>query len=148
MCVLAATRAQLECSGAHGQLPRLALRRGLIGAECASDGQQDASEFLGFLLETLRTDELRAGRHGVWGNLHIDVNLATHAERLFAFVRETRKRCKTCLMVRVWYESAYMWLVKASCIAGGAQTLAEAYIQSCEPAVETLPCPSCVALHY
>ena len=126
-------------------MPRLAVRRGLLSADFASDRQQDASEFLGFLLDKLRKDEMQAGRYGLWGNLQTDVTCATHAERLFAFVHETRRRCKSCSMVRVWYAKAYMWPVAAAVIAGGVQTLAEAYIQSCGPGVDEVHCPRCSA---
>ena len=147
LCVLAATRKQLQFPRPRGQLPQLALSRGLVGAGFASDRQQDANEFMIFLLEKLRSDELQARRMGVWGNLRIDVPVATHVERLFAFVRETRRRCQICSMDRVWYESANTWLVKVSTLRGSVQTLSQAYIQSCQPLEETVICPKLSLIH-
>ena len=96
-------------------------------------------------MDKLRTNEKLAGCYGLWGHLQIDASCATHAERLFATVHETRRCCKTCSMVRVWYAMAYMWPVRAAVIAGGVQTLAEAYIKSCGPGVDEVHCPGCSA---
>ena len=145
LCVLAATRAQLSLVNAHRSSAHLAVRRGLVGAAFANNRQHDASEFSGFLLDRLRKNEKLAGRYGLWGHLQIDASCATHAERLFATVHETRRCCKTCSMVRVWYAMAYLWPVRAAVIVGGVQTFAEAYIKSCGPGVAEVHCPGCSA---
>jgi len=125
-------------------LPELTVRRGLVGDAFAGPEQHDASEFLVFLLSKLRDIEFQAHRYGTWGHVQIDGAFATHVERLFSSVFETRRRCNTCTKFRVWYSTGYTWQVTASVIAGGVQTLAEAYLASCGPGIESLFFPGCL----
>ena len=101
-CALWASRLQAGV----WKLPELARQRATVGGAFAGEGQQDAAQFLEALLDTLRQGELVANRRVAWPNCQRDVPYATHIDRLFSFVEETRLRCTECKSIRSRFASS------------------------------------------
>ena len=93
VCALKATRGQL---GARGVEPYLCRREVLARVDemFADDRQHDAGEFAVRLLEVLAGAEEAAGRVGPWPGSQWGV--ASHVDRLFGYVEETRRVSGLC----------------------------------------------------
>ena len=76
--------------------PTFAKRRSEVDERFAGCNQHDVVEFLEKFFERARDVEILSGRCSVWQDVQIAEPRATHVERLFGFVRETRRRCRTC----------------------------------------------------
>ena len=106
--------------------PVLAQRRGEISAVFNGGDQHDVFEFLEQLFQSARATEIAAGRYGLWGHVQGSDGAATHVERLFGFVRETRRRCTVCRgSVRAWFSSEKVLRVTPTVAAGGCNTLSD-----------------------
>ena len=131
--------------GGGRELPKLARSKGLVSAEFV-EGQHDVAEFVDKFLACVHQVECDAGRCALlWEHAQSDSKYATHVDRLFGFVRETRRRCKVCKgpVVRSWFERETVWRVYPKHAEGGPQTVAEMYLASCRPQKEELECPVC-----
>jgi hypothetical protein len=105
-CLVFRTYWQVLDGFARGELPVLAAERVRVGRQFVSNEQQDVFEFFEQWLEAARSWELDAGRWGVWGGVELSRPQATHVDRLFGFVEETRRRCTHCQgPVQAWYSS-------------------------------------------
>ena len=82
------------------RLPELARCRASVDNAFAEGEQRDAALFFGCLLESLRQGELDADRLVAWPHSQRELPFASHVDRLFSFVEETRLRCKVCRSVR------------------------------------------------
>ena len=91
-CDLWATRLQFG----SGACPELVRQRVAVDQRFGRKIQHDAAEFLHLLLDRMRTQELQAGRAAEWVGVQSSVTQATHVDRLFGFVEETRLECKEC----------------------------------------------------
>ena len=125
--------------------PELARQRHLVSVEYADGGQHDAVEFLDRLLAQVRQVECSAGRHGQWEHVQVPLQVATHGDRLFRSVREVRRRCTACVdgEVRSWFSAESVWPLVPECVEGGAVTVSEMYLKSCEAQMDELHCPAC-----
>ena len=101
-CLLFRSRLQLGQS-VPAELVRC---RALVGEAFADGLQHEASEFLVSLLEAMRRREALAGRFVLWPDLQTsqDSVVATHVDKLFAFVEEVRSKCTVCGESHVRYE--------------------------------------------
>ena len=69
---------------------------------------------------------------------------ATHVDRLFGFVEETRRRCTHCQgPVQAWYSSQRVLRVSPFASRGGPCTVTEMYLAGCAGQEEGLRCPQC-----
>ena len=94
--------------------------------------------------ERARGLEIDSGRYGLWGGVQLTVPAATHVERLFGFLRETRRRCTRCREgVRSWFSSERVLRVSPKEEPGGPLTVADMYLESCARAEEDLRCELC-----
>ena len=149
LCSLHATRLQLLAEECRAPGPIMAERLGLLDKplfESLADGRQHcAVEFVDRLLMRIRQDECEAGRVGVWGDVQTDENVATHAERIFGFVRETRRHCTVCArpVTRAWYESEHVWRATPKQEGQDAISTSEVYLASCAPQTIDIDCPQC-----
>ena len=101
-CALWATRLQLGSKA----VPTLVRHRGAVDRCFDERGQHDAAEFLKSLLARMRTTEWQAGRAAEWPGVATEEAWATHVDRLFGFVSESRLQCKACKSGRAFYASA------------------------------------------
>ena len=101
-CALWATRLQLGSAA----VPELVRHRAVVGRRFEEHGQQDAAEFLYLLLKRMRSTELLAGRATEWRGVCSDDARATHVDRIFGYVEETRLLCKGCKSGKARYASA------------------------------------------
>ena len=127
-------------------VPVLAQRRSQVAPAFGGYDQHDAVEFFEAFLVKLRQQEIHVNRYGFWGGVQIDRAVATHADRIFGFVRETRRRCSRCAgSVRSWYSCEHVLRLEPKIVEGGPMTIAEMYLQSCAPVEggELLACPAC-----
>ena len=99
---LVATRLQLGSA----VMPELVRHRGVVGRRFGEHGQQDAAEFVRLLFARMRATELQAGRATEWPGASSDDARATHVDRIFGFVEETRLLCKGCKSGKACYASA------------------------------------------
>jgi hypothetical protein len=149
LCSLHGTRLQLLAEDCRAPLPIMAQRLGLLDSAVLgslADGQQQcAVEFVDRLLVRIRSDERDAGRFGQWGDVQIDERIATHTERIFGFVRETRRRCTVCAraVTRAWYESDRVWRVTPELAGQDGITTSELYLRSCKPQKVDVDCQQC-----
>ena len=98
-CSLWATRLQLGSAA----VPELVRQRAAIDSRFAGQEQHDAAEFMQLLLMRLRGGEVRAGRATEWRVGQTAETQATHVDRLFGFVQETRRQCKQCASCSACY---------------------------------------------
>ena len=95
-CVACRTWASRWQLGSDRTQPVLVTNIGLVSRRFADRSQQDADDFLGALLHAMRDREVLAGRSTPW----LPGPDATHVDRLFGYVLETRRRCAACGHVR------------------------------------------------
>ena len=101
-------------------------------------------EFLDALFDRIHAQEIGHGRYGLWGGVQLGVPAATHVDRLFGFVRETRRRCIACRQpVLAWFSSERILRVWPKNEPGGPQTMSELYLSSCLELKEKRFCDSC-----
>ena len=112
MCALFRTYCQVLAGFGRGadSVPVLADQRGRVGRQFLGGDQHDVFEFLEHFLDRARVWEIEARRCSGWGGVQLTTPVATHVERLFGFVRETRRRCRVCkemgrAQVRSWFSS-------------------------------------------
>ena len=103
-CALWATRLQLGSAA----LPELVRHRRAVDEVFQKDSEHDAAEFMKRLLTRMRRCELEAERAVEWNGLQNEVRRATHVDRLFGFVEETRLQCKQCRSCRASYACAHV----------------------------------------
>jgi len=147
VCSLRGTSAQVLAGGCRHEHPVIAQRREQISETFAGDGQHDVFEFVENFFAKARKLEIEAGRYGLYGHVQIDRPVATHVDRIFGFVRETRRRCTVCLepKVRTWFSHEYVWRVTPAFAEAGPLTVAELFLASCAPITEKLLCEDCDA---
>ena len=147
LCSLFLTYAQVLGGFAEDdKTPKLAERRVEVDQRFAGFQQHDVVEFFEKFLECVRDVEIAAGRCSTWENIQIAERRATHVERLFGFVRETRRRCRVCRGgVRSWFSGEHVLRVEPKTMPGGPMTVAEMYFDSCAPAEndDAMFCPTC-----
>jgi hypothetical protein len=115
-----------------------------VDARFGGAHQHDVFEFFEGLLDKARAAELAAGRYGIWGHVQVTTPAATHVDRLFAFVREVRRRCVVCRgHVQSWFSSECVLRVTPKAMPGGPVTVAEMYLDSCVPQSEERDCALC-----
>ena len=124
-----------------------------LGRRCALVGEifeealpHEASEFLVSLLEAMRRCEVLAGRSVVWPGLQIsqDSVVATHVDRLFAFVEEVRSQCSVCGQTQVRYErQTQLRLPVRREQEAWDRSLGDAYLEYCGPQQTLEPCCRC-----
>ena len=136
LCALGLTYQQVLAGWSYGSrpVPVIAARRTEVSAEFAGAEHQDACEFYNMFLARARERELNAMRFGRWDGVeHVDVPMATHAERLFGFVMESRWLCVECeSSVRVWFQQSVLLQLRSRSLPGGPMTLNELYLDSCK----------------
>ena len=99
LCALFRTYGQLLRGGAGAAVrrrPVLAERRAEVDKVFRDDNQHDVFEFFEAFMDRARAGEIKAGRRGPWHGVQLTEGFATHVERIFGFVQETRRRCKEC----------------------------------------------------
>ncbi len=147
LCSLFLTYSQVLSGFAHDdKTPVLAARRAEVDGRFGGREQHDVVEFFEKFLECVRDVEIAAGRCSTWENIQIAERRATHVERLFGFVRETRRRCRVCRGgVRSWFSGEHVLRVEPKTMPGGPMTVAEMYFDSCSPAEDddAMYCPMC-----
>jgi hypothetical protein len=64
-----------------------------------------------------------------------DRPVATHVERVFGFLRETRRRCTQCrdAGIRSWLDHDRIWRMTPEGVEGAVLTTSELYLASCAP---------------
>ena len=147
LCALAETRLQVLRGPTQRSQPKLACRRHLVSSVFAGEEQHDVVEFVEKFLDSVRGMEIGAGRFGVWENEPSDRPEPTHGDRLFGFVRETRRLCTVCqrASVRAWFTDEKVWRLVPGHVDGGALTVTEMYMKSCGPEKVTWWCADCAA---
>jgi hypothetical protein len=149
LCALHDTRLQLLAAECLAPVPIMALRLGLldspISGSLANGRQHDAVEFVDRLLRRIRNDERDAGRLGPWAHVQSDFQEATHTERIFGFVRETRRRCTVCRhpVTRSWYDWDTIWRTTEELAKQTEITTSELYLASCAPQTVEVHCQQC-----
>ena len=125
-------------------LPVLAARRCLVDDEFSDAEQHDIFSFFDAFLHRARSAEIDAGRYSFWGGVQHISPAATHVERLFGFVRETRRRCKACQgPVLSWFASEFVLRVETKEMRGGPLTISELYSASCAAQDQEFRCERC-----
>ena len=143
LCALFRTYCQVVggLGGGSASVPVFVARRGHVGEVFEGTLQHDVFEFLEHFLERARSAEIASGRYGLWGAVQLTWPAATHVERIFGFVRETRRRCLRCRgAVRAWFSSERVLRVLPREVPGGPLTVAEMYFDSCARVEEKLFC--------
>ena len=127
--------AQVGSGDARSELPVIAARRNQVSEDFGGDDQHDAVEFVERFLAVQREHEILAGRCGSWSNVQSDKPVATHGDRVFGFVRETRRRCKVCSCagLRSWYAEEKVWRLVPKVVEVGPMTVTEMYYAACAP---------------
>jgi len=146
LCALFRTYCQVLAGFGRGaaSVPVLAERRAQVHDVYRGAHQHDVVEFFEHFLDRARSVEIAAGRCGAWGGLQMDRPVATHVERIFGFVRETRRRCLQCRgNVRSWYSSECVLRLSPEEVPGGPMTVSEMYFASCARDQDTLRCGVC-----
>ena len=136
VCALFQTYSQVLSGFGRGEdlLPVLARRRAQVSGVFAGARQHDVFEFFEQFLDKARRFEINANRSGIWGSVQVDSPQATHVERLFGFVRETRRQCTACRgIVRSWFSSERVLRVTPRVVPGGPMTVSDMYLDSCAP---------------
>ena len=121
--------------------PFFAVQRARVGAYFGDARQHDVVEFVEAFLARARDCDRAAGRYDTWGHVQLsDSPVATHADRLFGFVREERLQCRRCHgAVRTKYIRDFVLRVQPKRLEGGPMTVAEMYLEACaKERVETL----------
>ena len=146
VCALFRTYCQVLAGFGQGadSVPVLAAQRQLVGHQFAGDDQHDVFEFLEGFLDCARSWEMAAARCSFWAGVQLTDPVATHLERLFGFVLETRRRCKVCRgQVRSWFSSEKVLRVSPQEDAGGPYTVTEMYLASCAAVEHEFKCVAC-----
>ena len=139
LCSLHDTRLQVLVEARHAPRPVLAERLALLDQplleSLANSRQHDAVEFVDRFLNQIRGVERQAARAGAWSRVEIDDPVATQGERIFGFVRETRRRCTRCSegVVRSWYGYDRVLRIAPDVVGDKAITTSELYYASCGP---------------
>ena len=108
-CALRDTRVQVLAGHMRAPEPVIASRECVAlldepAAEPLHDRRQhDAVEFVDRFFRSICATERGAGRCGAWAGVQNDEPVATHLERVFGFVHETRRRCECCPGARTRY---------------------------------------------
>ena len=112
--------------------------------QCFGDRRQhDAVEFFEKFFDAARAVEMEAGRYSFWGGVQIGAPQVTHADRVFRFIVETRRRCKGCQNVRAWYAAESVLQLQAQEVNGGALTISEMYLARCASEEQEFECGVC-----
>ena len=147
LCALFRTYGQLLRGGAGDALrcrPVLAEQRGEVGEVFRDNNQHDVFEFFESFIDRARAREIEAGRHGPWDGVQLTYRVATHVDRVFGFVQETRRRCKECRgQVQSWFSSECVLRVPPTEMPGGPLTVSEMYFASCAPEEQERFCSRC-----
>ena len=103
-----------------------------------------SSSFSKRFFDKARALELAAGRYGIWSGVQVNIAAATHVERLFGFVQETRNRCTVCRgSVLSYFSSERVLRVTPREVPGGPMTVAEMYMDACAPEHIQADCDRC-----
>ena len=80
----------------------------------------------------------------MWCHVEEAPSVVTHADRIFGFVSETRRRCTRCRLVRSWYSGDNVLKVRPRMCEGGPLTVSEMYLAACacNAQVEEIVCTS------
>ena len=150
VCALFLTYTQIYAGWASGSapVPILAARRAQVHAQFDGAAHHDAAEFLLMFLDRAREREIESMRISAWlGLICPDAQVATHVDRLFAFVLETRAQCTICKgAVRTFFERCCLLQLKPVYAAGGPLSVSELYWQFCSAASDSNEeqiCPNC-----
>ena len=140
-CLLCRTRLQFGGKA----LPELLLRRGAVDEVFDDAAHHEPLAFCAAVLEAMRHAEVLAGRCAVWPGVDVVSGVvATHVDRLFAFVGERRLRCKVCGAGRVQYERLTQLHLPAPSDHARKRSLYDAYLEYCAPdGGATASCPRC-----
>ncbi len=142
-CLLYRSRHQIG----EKALPELLLHRGTVGQVFDDAAHHEPLDFCEAILDALRSREVLAGRCVVWPGIHGSGEVvATHVDRLFAFVEECRSQCNVCGAARVEFErKTRLRLPAPGEDAASSRCLYDAYLAYCAPdAVVGAPCPACL----
>ena len=105
LCALSFTHLQFVSGGRESVIPDLATCRQEVAETFQGDKQHDVFEFLEQFFRCVRKSEIEANRFGIWGGVKQYECVASHQERLFSFLVESRRRCSRCQScVRSWYD--------------------------------------------
>jgi hypothetical protein len=144
-CAMWLTRCQVfgGFQGDEGKFSVLARRRRHVDEVFHGSEQHCVIEFFDKFCDRARIAEISAGRFGYWGGLQIEDPKATHVDRIFGFVLETRRRCTVCQLVRSWFASERVLRIEPAGVDGGPLTVAEMYYRSCALSEIDVECPVC-----
>jgi len=144
-CAMWLTRCQVfgGFQGDEGKFSVLARRRRHVDEVFHGSEQHCVIEFFDKFCDRARIAEISAGRFGYWGGLQIENPKATHVDRIFGFVLETRRRCTVCQLVRSWFASERVLRIEPAGVDGGPLTVAEMYYRSCALSEIDVECPVC-----
>lgn len=150
MCALFLTHTQVLGGFGQGRasIPAVYRNRNYLSGDFAV-GQHDAFEYLEKFFDRAHDVECAAGRYAFWGGVQLVAPAATHLDRIFGFVRETRRRCRQCRgVVRSWFARERVLRLQPKVVPGGSMTVAEMYYDSCKPVedddhVDCLVCQAC-----
>ena len=132
LCALWQTYCQMldGTVGRESAVPVLAGRRRDVD-EAFGDGQHDVVEFLEKFFECARAAEVQAFRCASWDGVE-GLRNATHFERIFGFVQETRRRCMECNEFgRPKYSCEMVLRLAEKAMEGGPLSLTELYYSEC-----------------
>ena len=102
------------------------------------------SKFFEAFIDRASAGEIEAGMRGPWEGVQLTYRVATHVERIFGFVQETRRRCKECRgPVLSCFSSECVLRVLPTEMPGGPLTVAEMYFASCAPDDQERYCSRC-----
>ena len=142
-CLLYRSRHQIG----EKALPELLLHRGTVGQVFDDAAHHEPLDFCEAILDALRSREVLADRCVVWPGIHgSGEGVATHVDRLFAFVEECRSQCNVCGAARVEFgRKTQLRLPAPSADAACSRSLYDAYLAYCAPdTVVKAPCRACL----
>ena len=134
------------------RMPELLRHRGLVHAVPDDADGRDAAVFAEQLLSAMRAIEIAAGRAASWPGVSDSQGPVTHLDRLFGFVVETRRQCRSCDGCSSTFATARALHLAVPAGGDGTWTVTELYsvfAQRCDDGGEALQplqrCPSALA---
>jgi endonuclease/exonuclease/phosphatase family metal-dependent hydrolase len=129
-CALWRTRAHL---GVSICIPELVARRRFVNNRFNNREQHDSVDFVQQFLEAARTVELNAFRFGRWDHIVCGDSrgVATHVDRLFAFVSEERLQCCQCGSARRRFTAETVLQLDVPEDRRVVADISEAYLTAC-----------------